>query len=149
MRYKQSVLVKNVSLTEAKKVFNDITFLKYLISFQPVKVIQWDGTFDGAFAHMRFWFFGWKDFMVMHSQNTSDEQSFSFKDIGSVLPFGLTKWEHAHRVIKDGRNIRIIDDIEFASNSSSLNYLIFPILIAPIFIRKILYKTYNWSNLSI
>ena len=146
MRYKQSVIVKNVSLFDAKKVFCDIDFLRYLISFQPVKVIQWDGTFDGAFAHMRFWFFGWKDFMVMHSNNTSDKVSFSFKDMGSVLPFGLTKWEHTHEVLEDGGNIRIVDNIEFSSKSNFLNYLIFPILIAPIFIRKILYKTYNWSN---
>ena len=146
MRYKQSVIVKNVSLVDAKKVFCDIDFLRYLISFQPVKVIQWDGTFDGAFAHMRFWFFGWKDFMVMHSQNSSDQKSFSFKDMGSVLPFGLTKWEHKHQVFEDGENIRIVDDIEFSCKNIILSYITYPILIAPIFIRRILYKTYKWNN---
>ena len=146
MRYKQSVIVKNVSLVDAKKVFCDIDFLRYLISFQPVKVIQWDGIFDGAFAHMRFWFFGWKDFMVMHGQNSSDQKSFSFKDMGSVLPFGLTKWEHTHQVFEDGENIRIVDDIEFSCKSIILSYVTYPILIAPIFIRRILYKTYKWNN---
>ena len=54
MRYKQTVLIRNVSLKNANETFNDIKFLKYLIALQPVKVIRWDGTYDGAIAHMRF-----------------------------------------------------------------------------------------------
>ena len=57
MNYKQTVIIKNVSLSQANKTFNDIKFLKYLITLQPVKIIRWDGTYDGAKAHMKFWFF--------------------------------------------------------------------------------------------
>ena len=54
MNYKQTVIIKNVSLSQANKTFNDIKFLKYLITLQPVKIIRWDGTYDGAKAHMNF-----------------------------------------------------------------------------------------------
>ena len=80
MKYEQSVLVKNVSINDARLAFSDINFLNHLIALQPVKVIKWEGTFDGALAHMKFWFFGWKDFSVKHNENFADSNSFSFKD---------------------------------------------------------------------
>ena len=68
-------------MEDAKSAFNDINFLNHLIALQPVKVIKWDGTFDGAIAHMRFWFFGWKDFIVEHNSNEEKRGSFSFKEV--------------------------------------------------------------------
>jgi len=145
MKYKQTVLIKKASLDQANKTFNDIKFLKYLIALQPVKIIRWDGTYDGAKAHMKFWFFGWKDFVVTHGENKQDDSFFSFKDIGSILPFGLTKWEHTHEVIKSGKDIKIVDKIYFNGSNRFILFFVSPILIFPIFLRKILYKTYSWS----
>ena len=146
MKYQQSIVVKNISMEDAKSAFNDINFLQHLIALQPVKVIKWDGTFDGAIAHMKFWFFGWKDFIVEHNSNEKKRNSFSFKDTGSTLPFGLTKWEHTHKVMKINSDINIIDRIHFECKSKILGAFVYPILIAPIFIRKILYQTYNWKK---
>ena len=146
MKYQQSVIVKNVSINTARFVFNEIAFLEHLITLQPVRVVKWEGTFDGALAHMKFWFFGWRDFIVKHNSNENNNKSFSFKDTGFVLPFGLIKWEHSHKVIEEDININIVDSIEFECKSKSIGLLIFPILIAPIVIRKILYKTYNWQS---
>ena len=144
MKYQQSVIVKNISMEDAKSAFNDINFLNHLIALQPVKVIKWDGTFDGAIAHMSFWLFGWKDFIVQHNSNEENQNSFSFKDTGLTLPFGLTKWEHTHKVMKINSDINIIDVIHFECKNKILGVCVYPILIAPIFIRKILYQTYNW-----
>ena len=146
MKYQQSVIVKDISMEAAKSAFNDINFLKHLIALQPVKVVKWDGTFNGAVAHMRFWFFGWKDFIVKHNSNEEKRSSFSFKDTGSTLPFGLTKWEHTHKVMKINSDINIIDIIHFECKSKILGAFVYPILIAPIFIRKISYQTYNWKS---
>ena len=145
MKYKQSVLVKNVSMKSARTAFNNVAFLKHLITLQPVKIMVWEGTYDGALAHMRFWFLGWKDFMVQHKNNSQLKNSFSFKDQGTVLPFRLTKWTHSHKVIKRGENIEILDEIYFDGDKKILALMFYPILIAPIFFRKILYKTYNWQ----
>jgi len=145
MIYRQEVHLNGVSLRQAKKAFNNISFLRHLIMLQPVKVIKWDGTFNGATAHMRFWFFGWRDFKVKHSENLENDESFSFKDIGVVLPFGLSKWEHTHKVIYSNNSLKIIDDISFSRPGKLILILIFPILIFPIFIRRILYRTYSWD----
>ena len=83
MKYRQSVIIKNVTLQKANETFNDIKFLKYLIALQPVKIINWDGTYDGAEAHMRFWFFGWKDFKVTHDENRSEKNFISIEGLGS------------------------------------------------------------------
>ncbi|GIS54603.1 hypothetical protein Ct9H90mP29_16450 [bacterium] len=84
MKYQQSVVVKNISMEDAKSAFNDINFLQHLIALQPVKVIKWEGTFDGAIAHMRFWFFGWKDFIVEHNSNEEREVPFLSKILGRL-----------------------------------------------------------------
>ena len=145
MKYRQSVIIKNVTLQKANETFNDIKFLKYLIALQPVKIINWDGTYDGAEAHMKFWFFGWKDFKVTHSENKSEKNLFSFKDIGSVLPFGLSKWEHTHIVLKKENNIEIVDELDFKGPNSLIIFFVAPILIFPIFLRRVLYRTYSWD----
>ncbi len=145
MKYKQSVLLKDVSIDSVRIAFSEISFLKHLTVFQPVKIIEWEGTFDGAIAHMRFWFFGWKDFKVKHSDNFKDENSFTFKDQGLDLPFGLNQWVHEHIVKERGKNIEIIDKIIFSGNNKFLASLVYPILILPIFIRKVLYRTYSWE----
>ena len=128
MNYKQTVIIKNVSLSQANKTFNDIKFLKYLITLQPVKIIRWDGTYDGAKAHMKFWFFGWKDFVVTHAENKQSDSSFSFKDLGTVLPFGLTKWEHTHEIVREGEDIKIVDDIHFIGANRFIMFFVSPIL---------------------
>ena len=145
MKYKQSVKVKNVTIDNAKIAFNDIAFLKHLITLQPVRVIKWEGTFDGALAHMKFWFFGWKDFKVTHGENRIEKNLFSFKDFGSVLPFGLSKWEHTHIVLKKENNIEIIDELNFKGPNSLIMFFVAPVLIFPIFLRRVLYRTYSWN----
>ena len=146
MTYKQCVLIKNVDIKTAKTVFSDERFINYLIALQPVNIIKWDGIFDGAKAHMRFWFFGWRDFKVVHRNNVEESDLFSFEDFGLVLPFGLTEWVHQHKVIKDKNNIKIIDDLTFTFSNSITGLFFYPILVFPIVIRKILYKTYDWNS---
>ena len=145
MRYRQVVFVRDVSLKKANETFKDIKFLKYLIALQPVKVVRWDGTYDGAVAHMKFWFFGWKDFIVSHGDNEHGKTSFSFKDTGTNLPFGLTLWEHVHKVVEIDSDIKIVDEIYFLGKNRVVMFFVTPILILPIFLRKVLYKTYSWN----
>jgi len=95
---------------------------------------------------MRFWFFGWRDFKVLHRNNVEESDLFSFEDFGLVLPFGLTQWVHQHKVIKDKNNIKIIDDLTFTFSNSITGLFFYPILVFPIVIRKILYKTYDWNR---
>lgn len=144
MVYEQKVRIKNISLKQAKLVFNDKRFLLHLIKLQPVRVIRWDGTYDGAKAHMKFWFLFWNDFQVEHKNNKSSDIEFSFEDHGLILPFSLNSWKHKHVVKKDHNDIIILDNIEFEFNIYILGLFIYPILVFPILIRRVLYRTFNW-----
>ena len=78
MRYIQKVKIDCSDIKKVKGEFNNILFLKHLTKLLPVKIIEWDGTYDGAKAHLAFWFFGWRDFIVNHRENIEDDIKFSF-----------------------------------------------------------------------
>ena len=56
MRYIQKVEIDCSDIKKVKSEFNNILFLKHLTKLLPVKIIEWDGTYDGAKAHLAFWF---------------------------------------------------------------------------------------------
>ena len=41
--FKQEVLIKNVPIKKVIESFHDKDFVKYLIKFQPVEMISWNG----------------------------------------------------------------------------------------------------------
>jgi ligand-binding SRPBCC domain-containing protein len=61
------------------------------------------------------------------------------------LPFGLTLWEHVHKVVDIDGDIKIIDEIYFLGKNKIVMFFVAPILILPIFLRKVLYRTYSWN----
>lgn len=145
MRYIQKVEIGCSDMKKVKGEFNNILFLKHLTKLLPVKIIEWDGTYDGAKAHLAFWFFGWRDFIVNHRENIEDDVKFSFVDEGISLPFYLKSWRHIHGAYKERDLIIIKDEVNFTTDSKFLDLIIFPMLVMPIIIRKILYKTYDWG----
>ncbi len=142
MQYSQVVGLKDLKYKDVEAAFHDIHFVKFLTSFQPVKIIQWEGIKTDKVAYFKLWFFGWKDFKVKHQDYKKRSSFLSFIDKGFVLPFGLTFWEHKHTVEKVDSKILVKDLLEFSHGSKVLEYLLFPILVSPIFIRKILYHLY-------
>ena len=145
MRYIQKVEIDCSDIKKVKSEFNNILFLKHLTKLLPVKIIEWDGTYDGAKAHLAFWFFGWRDFIVNHKENSENKISFSFVDEGINLPFYLKNWRHKHEAYKENDFIIIKDEVNFTADSKFLDLFLFPLLVMPILIRKIFYKTYNWD----
>ena len=145
MRYIQKVEIGCSDMKKVKGEFNNILFLKHLTKLLPVKIIEWDGTYDGAKAHLAFWFFGWRDFIVNHRENIEDDVKFSFVDEGISLPFYLKSWRHIHGAYKERDLIIIKDEVNFTTDSKFLDLILFPMLVMPIIIRKILYKTYDWG----
>ena len=146
MFYKQKVKIKNISFHEVVSSFHDLKFVKFLITLQPVKIISWNGIYNTDRAYFMFWLLGWKNFKVIHKdyQKPTDIY-FSFVDKGEVLPLGLIYWKHKHSVIYENNEIFIIDDINF-KHKNFLGIFLYPILIAPIFVRKILYRLYFKYN---
>tara|TARA_Y100001978_G_scaffold165527_1_gene152963 strand:+ start:1192 stop:1632 length:441 start_codon:yes stop_codon:yes gene_type:complete len=142
MKYYQEVIIKNVTFGKIVSSFNNIKIVNFLTQLQPIQIIKWDGIEDGKVAHFKLWFFGWKDFEVIHSDYYLDENELSFIDNGSVLPLGLTFWRHKHSIVIKKGYVTIIDNLKFNHESSFLGYLLYPLLVSPIFLRKLLYRLY-------
>ncbi|MAV58433.1 MAG: hypothetical protein CMG07_00575 [Candidatus Marinimicrobia bacterium] len=142
MEYYQEVSIKNVTFDKVVSSFNNIKIVKFLTQLQPIQIIEWDGIEDGKVAHFKLWFFGWKNFIVIHSDYSLDENELSFVDNGQVLPLELKSWRHKHSVINKNGYVKIIDHLQFNHNSSIIGYLLYPLLVSPIFLRKLLYRLY-------
>jgi ligand-binding SRPBCC domain-containing protein len=65
-----------------------------------------------------------------------------FTDEGALLPFGLKKWKHVHRVVKAGENCIIVDDITFTTGNLLLDLIYYPVFFLGFYPRKILYRKF-------
>lgn len=142
MRYNQIVSLKNINFKIVSKSFREIKFVNFLISFQPVKIISWEGVENNKKAHFKLWFFGWRNFKVKHSDFSLSDETLTFTDKGEVLPFGLINWNHIHTVKRKDNNTIIYDSLSFNHPNKFIGFLLYPILVSPIFLRKILYPLY-------
>ena len=146
MKYTQNVKIKDVDFEIVKQAFHSIKLVEFLISFQPVKIISWSGIEDGEIADFRLWFFGWKKFQVKHEKYKVSKKRLFFIDRGFKIPLGIKSWKHTHIVDSDGKDTIIKDIVCFSHSSRYMGCLLFPILIFPIFIRRLLYKIYFIKN---
>ena len=142
MRYNQKVTIKNVRFKIVNEAFHSKELVKFLTIFQPVKIISWDGIDDGKIAYFKLWLFGWRNFKVKHEGYKVSKDRLDFIDRGTELPLGIKSWKHTHTVKADGENTIISDMVYFSHSNIYIGYLLFPILIIPIVVRKLLYKIY-------
>ena len=147
MKYCQTVKLSKVDFNLVNKAFNDINFVKFLTSFQPVKIINWSGIEDDKMAFFKLWFLGWNNFKVKHSNYIKNKNELSFIDEGVELPLGLRSWHHKHIVKKKGNGTIIIDSLTIEHSNRLIGYILFPMFISPIIIRKILYRIYFFKKI--
>jgi ligand-binding SRPBCC domain-containing protein len=63
-----------------------------------------------------------------------------FIDEGTQLPFFLKYWKHKHRIVKNGSESKIIDEIEFRTPTILTDYIFYPILYLQFLYRKPIYR---------
>tara|TARA_Y100000996_G_C22076432_1_gene459749 strand:- start:6 stop:443 length:438 start_codon:yes stop_codon:yes gene_type:complete len=142
MEYNQKVLIKKNTSNTVIKAFHDIKFVKFLMLLQPIKIINWDGIENKKKAAFKLWLFGWRKFEVEHSNYKKSKNKLSFVDQGITLPLGICSWHHEHIVEEHKNGSLIIDKLNFNHTNKLIGYLIYPLLVFPIFIRHVLYKIY-------
>ena len=140
MRIKISTLVKQ----PYKKVFEGFDqnlFIKLAPPFPPVKLLRFDGckVDDRVALRLNFIFFKqiWESLITDYQNN---EQEISFMDEGVKLPFFLKYWKHHHRIIKEGEQTQIVDDISFKTPFFLFDYLMYPALYLQFLYRKPIYR---------
>jgi ligand-binding SRPBCC domain-containing protein len=126
---------------EVKKGFDETLFTKLSPPFPPVKLIRFDGSTTGdlIILELNFIFFkqNWTSEII---EDRTDEKEFYFVDKGVELPFFLKKWTHRHRIIKDGENAIIRDEIEYKAPFLILTWLLYPVMLLQFAYRKPIYK---------
>tara|TARA_B100001250_G_scaffold249374_1_gene214357 strand:+ start:526 stop:981 length:456 start_codon:yes stop_codon:yes gene_type:complete len=142
MKYYQRTILSNLNLNFVINAFQDIRFVKYLTRFLPIRIVIWEGIKTGDVAYFKLWFFGWKDFKVEHDLVDLNSDFLCFIDRGICLPFGLKFWEHKHIIRKLNNSIEIVDTMEIVHDNSFQGKFLYPVLIFPVMIRKILYRSY-------
>ena len=145
MNYNQKVKIKNITFEKVSSAFHSIKIVKFLTGFQPVQIIEWSGIENGKIAYFKLWFFGWKNFKVKHESYMKSNNELFFIDRGIELPLGVKYWKHKHIIKRNAEGVIIQDLVSFSHANIFMEYLLFPILMFPIIIRKLFYKIYFWK----
>lgn len=124
-----------------KNGFDETLFTKLSPPFPPVKLARFDGSEVGDVVSLELNFLLFKQKWTSEiSETQTSETEYYFVDIGTKLPFFLKKWRHKHRIIKEGNNSIIRDEIEFSAPFGLATLLLFPVIYLQFLYRKPIYK---------
>ncbi|WP_075348725.1 SRPBCC family protein [Algoriphagus marinus] len=126
---------------QVKEGFDESLFTKLSPPFPPVKLLRFDGSSTGDLVSLQLNFIFFKQKWTSKIiEDQTDEKEFYFIDKGIELPFFLKKWTHKHRIIKDGENSIIRDEIEYQAPFLLLTWLLYPAMLLQFAYRKPIYK---------
>jgi ligand-binding SRPBCC domain-containing protein len=126
---------------QVKKGFDESLFTKLSPPFPPVKLLRFDGSSKGDLVSLELNFIFFKQKWTSEIiEDQTDEKEFYFIDKGIELPFFLKKWIHKHRIIKNGENAIIRDEIDYQAPFLLLTWLLYPAMLLQFAYRKPIYK---------
>lgn len=116
-------------------------FLKLNPPFPPVVLKEFGGCKKGDKVVLELNFIFFKQTWISDiTDDQATEKEIYFIDEGVKLPFFLKTWKHRHRLVREGNQTLIIDDIQFTTPSLVSNYLLYPLLYLQFLYRKPIYK---------
>lgn len=122
--------------------YNQDLFNYLLPPLGLVSLVRYDGQQPGNIIHLRFRGL-FKDWKVVIKDVWTSPREYRFVDRGLSMPFGMTYWQHVHRVVAIGPNqSALIDQMEYKTNWLLLDLLLYPLLFLSFFPRKWKYKSY-------
>ncbi|MDG1276257.1 MAG: hypothetical protein P8O16_03180 [Algoriphagus sp.] len=126
---------------QVKKGFDESLFTKLSPPFPPVKLLRFDGSSKGDLVSLELNFIFFKQKWTSEIiEDQTNEKEFYFIDKGTELPFFLKKWTHKHRIIKNGENAIIRDEIDYQAPFMLLTWLLYPAMLLQFAYRKPIYK---------
>jgi ligand-binding SRPBCC domain-containing protein len=123
--------------------FNSKLFLALKPPLMNVSLDRFDGCKKGDEVHLRMDLFGFlNQKWISHiTDNGENSEEIYFVDEGTLLPPPLRNWRHVHHIQKiDDQSTFIIDDIDFTTGNSLLDYAIYPALYSMFYYRKPIYR---------
>lgn len=122
------------------KYFNEDLF-RYLLP-PGSKLILFEGNSPGSRVHLEFTFPFKTQWVSEIIEENKSQDTYSFIDVGRVLPYGLDRWRHRHCIVRDGSGSRIVDEMNFTTGKNWLDVLYYPFLYAAFLPRKASYVNY-------
>lgn len=121
--------------------FNRSLFDQLSPPFPPVRVLRFDGCQRGDQVHLALNLLitrqNWVSLIT--DQQTTDAEIY-FIDEGTRLPFFLSYWRHRHRLLRNGNETIIVDDITYRTPFRLTDYLLYPFLWAQFAYRQPVYR---------
>jgi len=132
-----------------KEKFNLDLFIKLTPPLARCEVTRFDGCQKNDEVHLTFYPM-WKlrlrtikfHWVSLITKASTSENEFQFIDEGKRMPWPFKSWHHHHLVIKvDESQSLIVDDIEYKTHSTLIDYLAYPGLYFTFFMRRGVYRT--------
>lgn len=131
----------NQDYLSVKNGFDETLFTKLSPPFPPVKLARFDGSEVGDLVSLELNFLLFKQLWTSEiTESQTDEKEYFFVDEGIKLPFFLKKWRHTHRIIKEGNQTIIRDEVEFSAPFSLATAFLYPAIYLQFLYRKPIYK---------
>ena len=116
-------------------------FLQLNPPFPPVRLLRFDGMQPGDEVHLELNFLFRKEIWIsVITELVETEDEIYFVDEGRQLPFMFRSWRHLHRLIRQGEQTLIVDDITYQGRIKLLDYLLYPVLKLQFLYRRPVYR---------
>ena len=120
-------------------------FLQLNPPFPPVRLLRFDGMQPGDEVHLELNFLFRKEIWIsVITELVETDDEIYFVDEGRQLPFMFRSWRHLHRLIRQGEQTLIVDDITYQGRIKLLDYLLYPVLKLQFLYRRPVYR--RWLN---
>jgi len=103
--------------------FDEALFRALAPPFPRMEVLRFDGCRLHEETHVDLFFFGRRHWESVNTEFFGSEREIFFVDEGRVLPFGMKRWRHTHRVTSVAGGSQIRDEIEYDFGNWLLNAL--------------------------
>ncbi len=141
MRLILETLITNRTPFAVFQKFDKALFLQLAPPFPRSELIRFDGCKTGDLVGLRLrMLFRWNVWWSEIISDTHTDLEESFVDLGIKLPFFLSYWKHSHRIVKQGKDVVVVDDIEFKAHNFLLTWLSYPAIYLMFVYRKPIYR---------
>ena len=126
---------------EVWKGFNQDLFTALAPPFPPVNLLRFDGSLKGDEVHLELNFLLFKqEWNSLIVEQEKGEGEIFFVDQGIKLPFFLKLWQHRHRLVREGKGTKIVDDITYKTPFKLFDWLMYPAMWLQFAYRKPVYQ---------
>jgi ligand-binding SRPBCC domain-containing protein len=125
------------------RLFDDKLLIYLTPPFPPVKILQYGGNQKGAEVRLELDFLLFRQLWVsLITEEYAGADEIFFVDQGTKLPFFLSYWHHKHRLIRQGNETVIADEVTFRTPFFLFDFLFFPVLYLQFLYRKPRYRKF-------